>query len=226
MTPPDDATLIALASATADRLVEQASERGVAVPNEKGYLQPSCLAAARRLAIEMVSRGIDMQVSTSLWIRSDDWLRLGPVDIALTADGRITAVELKAGSGRHALTACAWDAVKLAYALQLDMVSSAYLLALAPTDDWPIARGSEFFATATIETAPLRDTFADGWKRWERDGYPAGTRVPSRLDTRAVCSVPIVIEGRSWEIRVAAIHRHDPPEWIDWRPLLTPDPMP
>lgn len=93
-------------------------------------------------------------------------------------------------------------------------------------DDWAIARGGEFFSTATFDVAPLRHTFADGWKLWERDGYPAGRRVPSRLATRAIGRVPMVIAGRGWEIRVAAVHRTDPVEWIDWVPLLPPDPMP
>ena len=216
MTSPDDATLIALATATADRLVERASERGVTSPNERDYLQPSCLDAARALAVESVSRGIDLQVRTNLRMRSNDWPRLGAVDIALTADEKTTAVELKAGTGRHALVACAWDAVKLSFALQLDLVSSAYVLALAPTDDWADARGGEFFGTATFETAPLRDKFADGWKLWERDGYPAGRRVPSSFATQAVCRVPIRIAGRGWEIRAAAVHRNDPAEWIEW----------
>jgi len=144
VTSLDDATLIALATATADRLVERASERGVTSPNERDYLQPSCLDAARALAVESVSRGIDLQVRTNLRMRSDDWPRSGAVDIALTADQKTTAVDLKAGTGRHALVACAWDAVKLSFALQLDLVSSAYVLALAPTDDWADARGGEF----------------------------------------------------------------------------------
>lgn len=91
--------------------------------------QLSCLAAARALAAEQASVGVDLQVATNLRLQSDDWPRLGAVDIALTADDRTTAVALKAGSGRHALIACAWDAVKLSFALQLDMMSSAYLLA-------------------------------------------------------------------------------------------------
>lgn len=206
-----------LCEATARTLDKIAAERQAAKINERDYLHPACLSAAR----EIVSRREATEVSTTVRLESEIWPRLGAVDIGflISAEPPVL-VELKAGVGRHALVACAWDALKLAFALQTGRASDAYLLAAAPVADWAHARGSEFFATRTFESEALRETFADGWKTWERDGYPAGSRVPARFATRALSRTQFIVGAAPWELRLSAVHVEQPSAWIEWAPLL------
>jgi hypothetical protein len=208
-----------LAHQTADDLSRLASEHALLRLNERDHLQPICASAARRVAQHYAA---PLDVRTSFRFKSDLWPRLGAVDIAFVPrDAKPAFVELKAGSGRDALTACAWDAVKLAFALQLGEASGAYLLAASPATDWNASgfRGAEFFTTCSFETGALRGPFLDWWRRWERDGYPAGSKVPSAFNTRAVCRVPFSVGVSEWEIAVASLHA-DRIEWMAWERTL------
>lgn len=218
MSELNDELLVELARTTAVLLAQRALERGRASINERDYLQPSCVAAARALAAQRD----DVELAATVRLRSEIWPRLGGIDVALIrhSQPQPILVELKAGTGRDGLIACAWDALKLAFALQLSQTSDAYLLAAAPADDWSSARGSEFFTDCWFESDALRDPFADGWRTWERDGYPAGQQVPAAFRTRAICAVPFHVALTRWEIRVAAVHVDDPWTWIEWSPLL------
>jgi hypothetical protein len=207
-----------LCEATARTLDETAAERQAATINERDVLHPICLSVART-----IGKREAMEVSTTVRLESETWPRLGAVDIGFLVSGEPPLlVELKAGVGRHALVACAWDALKLAFALQIGRASDAYLLAAAPAGDWASARGSEFFSTRAFESEALREDYADGWKTWERDGYPAGSRVPARLATRALSRRRFLVGETPWELRLSAVHVEQPLAWIEWAPLLAP----
>jgi len=72
-----------LCEATARTLEENASERQIAAINERDYLQPACLSAARNLWRTQKP----MEVSTTLRVASERWPRLGAVDIAFHKPG-------------------------------------------------------------------------------------------------------------------------------------------
>ena len=214
-----DAVVTELAEETADRLVRVAADSGLTRINERDHLQPTCAEAARRVASRAAVR---LSAQTSYRFSSALWPRLGAVDVAFVPErGAPAFVELKAGSGRNALAACAWDAVKLAFALQLGEAAAVYLLAATPASDWvtPGCRGAEFFASDAFETLALREPYIDWWTSWERDGYPAGSTVPAGFRTRAICGVPLELGAAEWEIRVAAVDV-ERVEWLDWARTL------
>jgi len=145
------------------------------------------------------------------------WPRVGGVDLALFLAGeKPVAVELKCGSGRNALGPCAWDALKLALALQIGEVSAAYLVAGTSAGDWAQGfRGAELFEAAAVDTLQLRERFSDWWRQWERLGDPTPLKVPRRFKTRAVCRALFDVDGVPWELRVAAL-RVDGGDQIAW----------
>jgi hypothetical protein len=181
-------------------------------------LQPCCPSVAQAIARRWTP---PPRVSTGFRFSSPLWPRLGRVDIALLLpDAKPVAVELKCGSGRDALGACAWDALKLAFALQTGGISGAYLLAATSTRDWTRRfRGTELFETAVVDTLRLREHFIDWWRQWERLGDPTPSRVPSQFMTRAVCRIPFEVDRDSWEVRVAAITVDDGDQ-IAWQSTL------
>ena len=130
------------------------------------------------------------------------------------------AIELKCGSGHDALGPCAWDALKLAFALQIGEVSAGYLVAGTPADDWTLGhRGTELFETGTVESLALRERFLDWWQRWERRGDPAPAEVPVRFTTQAVAQVPFAVDVGAWELRLAAV-AIESGDRIAWPPVL------
>lgn len=213
-----DDLLNELAHETACTLGNLASARRVAPLNERDHLHPSCVQAARNIA---QASETPLEATTSLRIISPLWPRLGRVDLAFVSGGAgPVVVELKCGAGRDALAACAWDAVKVAFVLRLGEASAAYLLAAAPRSDWAFPfRGTEFFASRRFETRALREPYLKWWRLWERDGYPAGIRVPTTFTTRAVSRVPVLVQATEWEIAVAAVHVEGE-DWLDWKPTL------
>lgn len=131
-----DDRLAVLARETAAELERRAAHEGLSRVNERDHLQPACASAARALAAAWTPPA---EVSTGFRFRSDLWPRLGGVDVTLLPVGKKpVAIEFKCGSGRDALGPCAWDALKLAFALQLGEISAGYLLAVTPTSDWAL----------------------------------------------------------------------------------------
>lgn len=116
------------------------------------------------------------------------------------------AVELKCGDTNDTFGPCAWDALKLALALQSGAISEAFLVAATTADQWtkPV-RGAEFFETGRMESLALRERFADWWRHWEKRGDPQPTSVPSHFATRAVGRFPFSACETTWELRVAAV---------------------
>jgi hypothetical protein len=216
-----DELVVELAHETARVIAELAAEKELAWVNERDHLQPTCARVAR--GSSTVARN-GLAVSTSLRFTSSVWPRLGGIDLAFTSnEGPPVVVELKCGAGNDALAACAWDALKLAYLLQLGNVSAAYLLAATPVADWTFPRrGTEFFTTRAFETMSLLEPYLDWWRAWERDGYPAGTRVPAGFRTSALCRVPFRMAASDWELAVAAVHAEGD-EWVEWASVLSPE---
>lgn len=204
MTVSADAWLTDLATKTALELARRADRDRLSRVNERDHLQPCCALVARSIARSLTP---PVAVSTTFRFQSRLWPRLGRVDIALLpADGQPIAIELKCGMGRDALGPCAWDALKLAFALQLGAVSAAYLLAASPAADWKNSyRGAELFANATFDTLVVRERFLDWWRQWERLGDPRPIEVPRQFATRVISRARFVVDGVPWQLRVAEL---------------------
>lgn len=217
MTTPDQ-LLLHLATETAAELSARATRDRLSRVNERDHLQPSCLYAARAVAALWAPRS---ELSTTVPLASPAWPRVGRFDIAfLIPEQKPVAVELKCGTGRDAIAACAWDVLKLAFALQTGVISAGYLMAATTSAEWGRGtRGAELFDTGSIDAQELRERFVDWWKVWERDGYPAATSVPRASATRAVCQIPFRIGDDSWELRVAAVGV-ETTDRVPWEPLL------
>jgi hypothetical protein len=210
-----DDLIASLTRETAAGLDALAAERALGWVNERDHLQPTCAAAALRIA------GEQLTVATSLRPRSPLWPRLAAIDLVFLAGDELpVAVELKAGRGIDGIAACSWDALKLAFLLRLRQVASAYLLAATPTSDWEQElRGTEFFLSGAFTSAALRDPYLDWWRSWERDGYPVGTSVPTSFSTRPVCSEPFMVNAAEWHLRAVAVESAGE-DWLEWAPTL------
>ena len=220
MTTTLDECVTELATETAAELERRCARDDLSYVNERDHLQPCCASAAQAIAGSWTPPA---EVSTRLRFRSDLWPRLGGVDVALLFAGqKPVAVELKCGTGRQALGPCAWDALKLAFALQIGETSAAYLLAGTTTRDWASGyRGTELFETAAVDTLALREHFIEWWKQWEGLGDPTPIKVPRRFVTRTICMVPFEVAQQSWELRAAAVSV-DGPDQIAWPSTLPP----
>lgn len=217
MTAPDE-LLLHLATETAAELSALGTRNGLIHVNERDHLQPSCVYAARTAAAVWEPRS---QVSTTVPLACLAWPRVGRFDIAfLFPEQKPVAVELKCGIGRNAISACAWDVLKLSFALQTRVISAGYLIAATTAAEWGRGtRGAELFDTGGIDTRELRERFADWWKVWERDGYPAASSVPRSSTTRSICQIPFHIGDDAWELRVAAVGV-ETIDRVPWEPLL------
>jgi hypothetical protein len=133
MTTPDQ-LLLHLATETAAELSVRATRDRLRRVNERDHLQPSCSYAARAVAALRVPR---CELSTTVPLASPAWPRVGRFDIAfLVPKQKPIAVELKCGIGRGAIAACAWDVLKLAFALQMGVISAGYLMAATTSSEW------------------------------------------------------------------------------------------
>jgi hypothetical protein len=203
-----DGLLSALVDQTARDVAALAVAKGLRKVNERDHLQPRCAATARTLA---KSWSPEPAVSTQLEVEFRAWPRLGNVDVALTWPGRLPVLlELKCGDGSNAAGECVWDAAKLAFALQCDRTSDAYLLAGAPVSDWqrPI-RGAEFFETGQHDIALLRVLYSDWWRYWEGRDDPQPTELPRSFRTESVHAARFALDGNDWELRLAAVLTDD-----------------
>lgn len=220
MTTTLDECLSELATETAAELERRCARDGLNYVNERDHLQPCCASAAREIAGSWTPPA---EVSTGFRFRSDLWPRLGGVDVALLFAGqKPVAVELKCGSGHNALGPCAWDALKLAFALQIGETSAAYLLAGTTATDWARRhRGAELFETAAVDTLALRARFIKWWRQWEGLEDPTPIKVPSRFITRTICIVPFDVGRLAWELRVAAVSV-DSSDQIAWPSTRAP----
>jgi len=202
----------------ASRLECFADEHQLVAINEQRHLDPVMRIVVRELVEEL---RLPWSISKPQ-AKSAEWPKLGSVDIDIvSSETSTTFVELKCGAAKDALAACAWDAAKCAYLLQRRRATDAYLIAGAPRERWSDeVRGAEFFADRTHDMSELRRTFAAWWERWEKDGYPVGSPLPSSFVTRFVAEEALAVGPVAWLLRLARVEAHDG-EWIHWTPLLT-----
>ena len=209
--------LVEALSKTATRLERIAYGHGLSYVNEQSHLDPHFRQALNEVALSSASayRFSKPKVATG------EWPRLGSVDVGIEdGDGELTLVELKSGKGKDALGPCAWDAAKLAYLLEAGAAADAFLVAGTTLANWeaPI-RGAEFFTNRAHDLADLRVSYADWWRKWERDGYPAAPRMPAWFETEFVAEASFTVPAEPWLLRMSRVGAAGP-ERIDWPPLL------
>jgi hypothetical protein len=130
-------------------------------------------------------------------------------------------VELKCGFGVNALGPCVWDAVKSAWGLARADAAGAYLVAGTTALDWAKSvRGAEFFSEGDWSTWELRGVFGDWWRHWEKDGYPAATRLPECFTTQRISTAAFSVAGSGWELRLTRVSVPEGVAWIERPPLL------
>jgi hypothetical protein len=148
---------------------------------------------------------------------------LGNFDASLRWGARSAYAELKCGPNEAAMEACAWDALKCAFALRHGFGEAMFLLACAPQPLWQqSARGCELFAGGEWQAADLRARYAPGFTKWERDGYKP-VRVPTRLRTVPGARVPVNVNGAPWLLALARVEPIGDlqRDRYDWPPLMT-----
>lgn len=215
-----DALMARLVRLTAVELERVAAEEGLRWVNERDHLAK---AFREVLSAQLPPAGYrPAQPGERTCSFPDHFPRVGDVDALVVADGNLPAwVELKCGSDKYALWACAWDAVKCALGLRLQAASSAFLVAGAPEDLWdaPIL-GAELFAGGTWQAAELRTTFEEAFRDYEKKGDPQPIRVPDLIATFPVSSrAPFDVGGVRWSLRCVRVQAVGT-EWFDW-PRLT-----
>lgn len=160
---------------------------------------------------------------------SEYWPRLGNVDVALAAPPFLPVfVELKCGRGTDALGPCAWDLLKLAFALLVEATSAGFLMAAAPSSRWDEGiRGAELLDAGEWTAEELRESFAGWWRLWERDGrteanpvgYCPPPSVPSSFSTSPLGDpAPFMVGSTPWRLRLAEVAVWER-EWFAWEPF-------
>ena len=201
----DDALAMRLAELSATKLEAFCLEGGVASANEQSHLAPQC-----KLAAIAVAATCDPTPALEPFHFGPKlgWVGLGNVDVVFRWPERgAIFVELKCGSD---LSACVWDAVKLAAGVLHDNADSAYLLVGAPTTAWmKPARGAELFADRRWDTfgPEIRDAYRDWWHRWQEEvpGRHIPGLVAEAFETAALGVWPFTIGGLPWELHVARV---------------------
>lgn len=218
-----DDLVAALVDDTAAYAEALAYWQGLGAVNERDHLQPCCAGATRALARTCSPRPA---ASTQLKVEFAAWPGLGAVDVALQWPEQLPVLlELKCGKGLDAAGECVWDAAKLAFTLQCDKASDAYLLAGAPVTDWerPIPiRGTEFFDAGSHDIALLRVLYGDWWRTWEKRKDPQPSELPRRFRTEPVHRARLEVAAVAWELRLAAVVAEDH-ERVPW-PRLSAGP--
>lgn len=147
------------------------------------------------------------------------WPRLGPFDASLRWADRTVYGELKCGPDEATLEACAWDALKCAFALRHRFGTGMLLLAGAPKRLWDArAGGCELFDDGQWDAADLRARYVRGFTTWERDGYKP-LRVPDQLETLRGPRFPVDVNGEPWLLALARVAPLGE-GWLDWQPFL------
>lgn len=150
----------------------------------------------------------------------DGWPRLGPFDASLRWGAQTVFAELKCRPYEDDLEACAWDALKCAFAIREGFAIGGVLVAGAPAELWDRqARGCELFTDDDWKSADIRQHYTKGFTKWERDGYKP-VRVPERFRTIAVQpAVPFSVNGAPWRLAVCRIEPLGE-AWFAWPPFL------
>lgn len=211
-----EALLAAAVPLLAARCEAEAKIQRLGWINERDHLQKWS-----EMVVTELANGPDRRCRIGRSHRVDmaEWPRVGPVDLTVTGpgDAKPAFIELKAGSNRNALTACAWDLLKLSLALHRGDTDCAYLLAAAPVSLWlePI-RGVEFFDTGDWQLDPVRSRFEDWWREWQRRNDPAPLFVPAGGHTHHLSAAGFFVADAKWEIRLSRVG--GPRPLVAWTP--------
>ena len=156
------------------------------------------------------------------------WVGLGPVDTVFHwPGGTRTFLELKCGWD---LSACVWDAVKLAAGVLNGNADAGYMLAGAPTAMWnKPTPGAELFGAGRWETMgpKVRERHRTWWWKWQEEvvGRKSNRHIPGAVaavfDTVPLQALAFEIAGAPWELRLARVEPSGP-DWAIWT-CLTPD---
>lgn len=111
-----------------------AATRGLGHLNERDHLDP----VVKRVLPQHVlyTGGNEMRVSKARKAKCEEWPKLGNIDYVLESGATVVGLELKAGADKHALAACAWDAVKLGFLLERSDICAGFLLAITTSKLW------------------------------------------------------------------------------------------
>ena len=160
----------------------------------------------------------DVCVSLSPAALRSDWPRLGPFDVSLRWNDVTVYGELKCGDTEDTLEACAWDALKCAFALRHGFGAAMFLIAGAPQELWQRrARGCELFGGGEWDAADLRARYVRGFTTWERDGYKPQL-VPDRIRTIAGARLELDVNSTPWALAIAQVEPVGD-GWLTWGPF-------
>lgn len=205
------------AGLAAPRLEQRAARDGLSTIKES-HLQKEFKVSLQERAAEARPRPtVSPRLGHGL---KHEWPRLGLFDISLAWDNVEAFGELKCGEDVVTLSACGWDAAKEAFCLQHGVGVAAFLVAAAPAALWQArVLGLELFFDGQWDMANIRDRYATGFTRWERDGFKP-TYVFRRLRTFDLGrSQSFGVGSKPWLIGVARVEPIDD-EQMDWQPFL------
>lgn len=155
----------------------QADMLGLRWINERDHLQKW----TEDVVGDLAGSSEGLAVGRSHPVRMAEWPRVGRIDltVACAGEGTPAFAELKCGSDQHALTACAWDVLKLSLALHRGDTECAYLLAATTTAlrNQPV-RGAEFFDDGEWELGTGPDTVRGLVARMAASGRSAAAPRP------------------------------------------------
>ncbi len=150
-------------------------------------------------------------VAAQTALKLDSWTgKLGPVDLAIDDAHGLACLELKWDTD---LTACAWDAAKLATTLAERKAEAAYLIAGAPKQAWDaFAPGAELFMSRAWRAEGLLSAYAAGFAFWRNDvaTYPHAVQGRWKMIARDERDLDLVVDGIDHQIRVVEIVIDEP----------------
>ncbi|HTZ64325.1 MAG TPA: hypothetical protein VMB51_09495 [Solirubrobacteraceae bacterium] len=145
----------------------------------------------------------------------------GAVDVSVGRDGEPHALAELKWANENKVWEMLWDALKLANALAVDTVTSAYLVCGAPDASWhkPV-QGAEVFDPGVCQFVDLIRRNEEWWTHYQipqSAGSPL--RGPSQLEITKVADVRLTIRDLVWRLRTVRIHpAGEPVEFRDGIP--------
>lgn len=127
--------------------------------------------------------------------------RVGGVDLALDLEDGPALIELKWDP--QTLAACAWDAVKLAAALQAGEGKRVFLIAGSPASDG--FHGDELLETRDVDPIDLRQRYARDFDYWKGDVKNHPLLVPRSWRLEFKHGATLEFKGAAWQIRLAEL---------------------
>jgi hypothetical protein len=141
---------------------------------------------------------------------------LGGFDLAfrMKGDGGVTvAAETKwsGGTGVDALDQTPWDVLKLIHSRTIDTVRWALLITAAPDSAWEKARFAPMFDEHLMSIGELLSLNS---AMYVEDSTSRPLKLPPFVQSSPTVRASFVLDGKSWQIRVASIRANGEP-WLD-----------